>query len=144
MRGFPRLQNTKTRFQRRAAPYGLDRALLMLLALTSLWADIAWNLTQEYRHAETSARTDASNLVRSIEAIDQQLLLLRKLYLRDRAHFDLSTIARSGYLLPDLTLQVTIIDRLGLMRLSNLGPITGPVDLSDREHIHVHMNGDAR
>jgi PAS domain S-box-containing protein len=141
----------KTPLLLRDAPEWLGRALLILLSLTLIWGSIAWNLRQEHRHIEADARTDASNLartfeenlLRSVEAIDQQLILFRALYSRDPTHFDFSTVPGGGNLLQGLTLQVGVIDRQGFVQISNLGPVAKPVDLSDREHFRVHLNGNA-
>ena len=70
-------------------PYSFGAACLFLCLVAVIWGLIVHSLSQEYQKAERVARSDAAllsrimeeNLLRSIEAIDAQLRLLRDLYI---------------------------------------------------------------
>ncbi len=119
---------------------------LVGLVLVMLWTSIFLHLSQERSQAERAAWEDGGNLAsgfgesigRTIEAVDQVMLMIRALYRADPQHFDIATLAPGNQVLSDFTLQISLTDSHGIMLGSNLGPSAG-VDLSDREHIRVHM-----
>ena len=124
------------------------RCLLLLGVLVLIWGSVALQLHQELRATEHNASEDTSilaqafeeNVIRSIHSIDQVLLFVRDSYARDPVRFDLQSWARERPFLNDQTLQIALIDPRGMLVQSNLGSITAPVDLSDREHFRVHVN----
>jgi len=124
------------------------RCLLVLGVLMLIWGGIALQLNQELRATERDAMEETSilanafedNVIRAIHSIDQVILFVRDSYARDPARFDLLSWARERPFLNDQTLQIALIDPHGMLVQSNLGPITAPVDLSDREHFRVHVN----
>jgi signal transduction histidine kinase/AmiR/NasT family two-component response regulator/HPt (histidine-containing phosphotransfer) domain-containing protein len=123
-------------------------SVLALCVLLLIWGSVTMQLRQELRAIEHDANEDTSilanafeeNVIRSIHSIDQVILFVRDSYARDPARFDLMGWARARPFLNDLTLQISLVDAHGLLVQSNLGPITTPVDLSDREHFRVHVN----
>jgi signal transduction histidine kinase/ActR/RegA family two-component response regulator len=120
-----------------------------LIAL--LWGGIAFNLWRDRHQAEQQAVADSANLARAfeeninrtIEAVDQTLLFVRDSYARDPTGFDLSTWARARPFLNELAIQISLVDKDGIVLQSNLGPVTGRIDLSDRPHFRVHLNTPA-
>jgi len=120
-------------------------ALLVGLTLALLWAGIGVSLWREYQLEQHAAVEDtrnlvrafSENLVRTVEAVDQTLLVVRDAYARDPSGFRLSTWATNAPFLNELALQITLIGPDGIVLQSNLGPVTSRVDLSDREHIRV-------
>jgi signal transduction histidine kinase/CheY-like chemotaxis protein len=135
--------------------YRLPRSVLTQLSLVALvivmlWTSIFLHLSQERSQAERAAWEDGGNLAsgfgesidRTIEAVDQVLLMVRALYRADPKHFDITTLAPGDQVLTDFTLQISLTDKRGMMLGSNAGPSAG-VDLSDREHIRVQMNDSA-
>ena len=118
-----------------------------------LWAGIAVFLTQQRSFLLLDAAHDTSsfarafqeNTTRTIEAIDRTLLFLRSSYAADPDGFDLPHWQRDGQVLDDITLQLSIIDRDGNLRASNLGPVQSGVNLGDRQHFQVQAAsaGDA-
>ncbi|MCW3475410.1 ATP-binding protein [Limobrevibacterium gyesilva] len=118
---------------------------LVLGLVIMAWAGIVVHLRQEYRQALQGAVQDTTNLARgfsenisrAFDAIDQTLLFARESYQRDPTRFDLTTWARSRQFTHGLTIQLTIIDAEGIVLMTNLGPVTSRVDLSDREHVRV-------
>ena len=126
----------------------LAHALLTGLALLLLWGGIGFNLWREHQLAQQGAvettqnlvRAFSENNVRTIESVDQVILFLREAYDRDPTHFNLRAWAAGRPVMNELALQISIIDRDGIVLQSDLGPVTQRIDLSDREHIRVHMN----
>ncbi len=131
--------------------YALGRqggAILGLCGIVLLWGGVLHSLTAERKEALRGATENAANLsrtfeediIRSIRAVDQTLLYVRDSYVRDPAHFDIATWATNTQFLTDLTFQISLIDKTGMMLGSSLAPATTRIDLSDREHFRVHRD----
>ncbi len=118
---------------------------LVAVALLLAWASIVAHLRdasaqareQALDNSRNIARAFEENIARTFDSIDQTLLFVRELYARDPAHFDLNTWARDGQFLHGVTSQISVVDRDGILIASNLGPIRGRIDLSDRAHIRA-------
>jgi len=123
------------------------RAGLVVLAIALIWTSIAAHLWQEHAQDEAAAIENASNLARGfgenvkgiVDGIDQDLLILRRVYTQDPGRFSLARLAPPNDIEGGVTVQMALTDASGIMLMSNL-PSTGRVDLSDREHIRVHLN----
>jgi signal transduction histidine kinase/FixJ family two-component response regulator len=121
-----------------------------LVAIAMLWIGIEFNLRSERDHAERSARQEAQNLARlfeehtrrAITEVDKTLLFIRQAYEEDRDGFDLRNWLQNQRHLADLTLQIALIGPDGIMLGSNIEGAAQRVDLSDREHFRVHVDGD--
>ena len=122
--------------------------ILGLCAIAVLWGGIFHSLSVERDQALQGAAQDTSNLarafeehiVRSIKAVDQTLLYVRDSYGKDPAGFDISAWAKNVQFLTDLTFQISLIDKDGIFRGSNLSSTGDRVDLSDREHFRVQRD----
>ena len=109
-------------------------------------------ITNERQHLIQQATVTSSNLtrafeehiIRTVQAIDQQIIFARNEYELNR---DLNSLHRmiqkSTAAVGDVIAQVAVIDRTGMMSYSNLQPPgqndNKPLDLSDREHFRVHL-----
>jgi len=121
-----------------------------VLVLAALWAGVFFQLDKERGLALTNAERDASNfaiafeehIVRTLKAIDQATAHFRIEFERERGPFDFAAWLKAHAPLRDVALQVTVIDEDRDVLWSSLGPIAGRVDLSDREHIRVHVERD--
>lgn len=119
---------------------------MILLAIILVWVSIVTHLVQERSQDALNAYQDSGNLARGfgeninriIEGFDRNLKLLRAAHALNPQDFDLAKIAPADRVLDDLTLQIAITDKAGIMTMGNL-PVQGRVDLSDREHIRVHF-----
>jgi signal transduction histidine kinase/DNA-binding response OmpR family regulator len=119
---------------------------LIALAIALIWASICARLMQEYRQYQDAAFAQVDNISRgfgesisrTIEAVDQFEIMIRALYRNDPQHFDIARLAPSNEVANDLALQISLTDRNGVLTGSNLDP-GQRLDLSDREHIRVHM-----
>ena len=123
--------------------------LPVIMAILLVWASIAAHLVQEHRQDEQAAIENTSNLARgfgenvnrTIEGVEQVMMILRNAYRHDPASFSLADLVPANDVLNGLTLQISAVDAHGIMTSGNL-PIEGRVDLSDRDHIKVHFNTD--
>ena len=121
--------------------------LLAMLAISLVWISIGAHLYQEHAENRASAIENTGNLARgfgenvnrTIEGVDQIMKVLRNAYAADPKHFDLAKLVPGNDILDAVTLQISAVDRSGIMTASNL-PMSGPVDLSDREHIKVQLD----
>src|SRR5262249_31055261 len=125
-------------------------AIFGMVIIAMLWAGVilkyAEDVRADKREAERTNRNFAmvfeENVLRSIGEIDKALLYLRRTIETRKDSADYSTIANSADVLSEIIVQIGIIDAKGIMRGSNAGPQPAPaIDLSDREHYQVHVNG---
>ena len=129
------------------APGWLTPLFLIVIPIVLVWVSIASHLEQEHAQNEQAGQENAANLARgfaedverTIESADQLLKVLRNARAPSPSSFDLTKLAPANDILNGLTLQIATTDKDGIVSASNL-PITGRVDLSDREHIKVHFN----
>ena len=120
-------------------------SLVTLLALLVVWSGVLGYLVHQRKRVEVEAFQTASDLARgfgesvsrTLEAMDQVFAMLRAFHRADPARFDIQALAPRDQVLNDLTLQIALTDARGMLQASNLGG--PPVDLSDREHIRVHL-----
>jgi signal transduction histidine kinase/DNA-binding response OmpR family regulator len=123
-------------------------AALALLGIVVLWGGVLYALTAQREQAFRGAVENTANLarafeehiIRSIKTVDQTLLYVRDSYAKDPEHFDIAAWTKATQFLPDLTFQITLIDKAGMMIGSNLASSGASLDLSDREHFRVHVD----
>ncbi len=121
--------------------YGL--AVLMTVGLVS--GSVYIHLANEFRKTEEStfAQTGnlalgfAENIQRSLEAIDQTLIYVRDAYSADPQRFDLTKWTRSGPVVGRPSVRISVLDASGALRSTNLGALSGKVDLSDSEIVQM-------
>ncbi len=139
--------------RRRWAPFRATYAFagLIAVAIALTWGSVYVHLLREYRQtlfdagqkAKNTAYGFAENLERSFELIDQSLLFLRESYLRDRESFDLVALSR-GPVLGRRKVQISVVDRDGLLLASSFGMVAGRVELADSELAWLHSPGEDR
>jgi diguanylate cyclase (GGDEF)-like protein len=129
---------------------GRSSVIFGMLLISMLWAGIALKHVEDLRTDERDAERTIQNfamvfeenVLRSIGEIDKALLYLRRTIENPKDDSDFASIANSADVVSEIIVQVAIIDAKGIMRASNAGPQPAPpLDLSDREHYRVHVNG---
>lgn len=118
------------------------RILLSLLPVVLIWSLIGGYLAQRHDVALAGATQDARNLGkafeesirRSVESIDTTIRAVRVTRAYDPLRFDLAQSERESGLARELTLQIALTDRDGLVIDSNLGKGGPPVSIADRVH----------
>lgn len=131
-----------------------QRALwLVWLSAVLLIGFICWYvsaLTAEDRERQIkTAANDLGNLTRVIQehadrtfrSADQVISFVQEGYLKRGNSLDLQDLTRRGVIDAEIFNQVGIIDSNGIYALANR-PVTGKLDLSDREHFRVHVAKD--
>jgi diguanylate cyclase (GGDEF)-like protein len=124
--------------------------ILGVAMMALLWIGAAFHLHSEYNRAiqdntqETSniARVLEENLTRNIQNIDRSLLFLRASWNAGTFETDLRRWANDTQDRREVELQISFIDKHGMLKASSLGPILKPTDLSDRDHFRAHLGHD--
>jgi diguanylate cyclase (GGDEF)-like protein len=116
------------------------------IMIAAIWGGIYFLSSQAYERAYEDGLRQGSNMARvfeeyiagAISGIDGELLVLRKLYQQDSAHFDFGKWI--DHTTSKLTVHFSITGADGIIRLSTLGPVSALVDISDREPFRVHVD----
>ena len=122
-------------------------ALMVVFSVGAVWITAFYELNRSersYLH-EAELRTAVSAQVfaeysrSTIKRLNELILDTRDNWNGDWRHFAREIRAQQGNI-QDLTFQVSVIDKDGLLAFSNLAPPTERMDLSTREHFLVHKN----
>ena len=120
---------------------------LGVVMIAAIWGGIYFLTVEAHDRAYEDGLRQGSNLTRvfeeyiahAISGIDGQLLVFRKLYGQDPAHFAFDSWIDSATTQSNLTVHFSITGPDGIIRLSSLGPVSSIVDISDREPFRVHV-----
>jgi len=121
--------------------------LFLLVCLSLMWGVISIGLFQLRTTAERESFRDVSNVSQlyaqevnsTIETIDLSLIGLRGNWLRNRQDFPEIVSNLENMLKDKLIFQIAVTDARGIMAFSSVDRAAGALDLSDREHIRVHL-----
>ena len=128
----------------------LGTALVLVLA----WTLVLYVLNVTWHNAMDSQTRQNSNLARALEeqtvrvlaAVDQATLRMRAAVQASEFETDdFKRFANETGLAPQILTQLSLIGPDGRFIGSNLDPLgdkTGPIDLSDREHVKVHFEAE--
>ncbi|MEY4751312.1 MAG: hypothetical protein RIQ60_3526 [Pseudomonadota bacterium] len=119
----------------------------LLLALT--WLHIVQLVADSRSRELDAAARDLANLTRvseehaerTLRSADQVIQFVKERYLAEGDKLDLIGLTQRGVIEAEHFNQVGVIDAHGLYALANR-PITGRLDLSDREHFKVHLTAE--
>jgi signal transduction histidine kinase len=118
-------------------------AALVGLALYTKWQDA---LEAQERQSANLARVLQEQTLRVLAPIDQATLRMRDAVAKGSfSPPDYTRLANETGLVPDILTQLSLVGADGRFVASNLDPDgqkTGPLDLSEREHIQVHLEPD--
>lgn len=137
----------------------LDRTILLSLAVILLvvWGSVVWGLQSLHQTAIRNQIQESSNISRVLqEQTTRVLAIVDKLTLRANEstvaasrpggalqQIDTVRLTNETGLFPDILSQFSIVDAQGRFLSSNLDPSgekSAHVDLSEREHIRVHLH----
>jgi signal transduction histidine kinase/CheY-like chemotaxis protein len=114
-----------------------------------VWSSVAQQITRQSQDTRDQAWRDTGNfarameegVLRSVKQIEFNLEFLRSLAARTpQSHW--GALIKDLPVDPETTLQVAITDTRGMMIASSLDIAPSrPVDLSDREHVRIHLQG---
>lgn len=86
-------------------------------------------------------RFSQEHVIRTLRSADQVIRFVKSRYLDIGDRLNLKDLTAKGVIDAEIFNQIGIINAQGIYVLSNL-PITGRLDLSDREHFKVHVTAD--
>lgn len=123
--------------------------LIVILALILVWMTAAYEIYRSrqthLREAEVRTAVQAHVFAEysrsTLKRINEFMLNLRDDWKGDRAAFS-ALVQRRQENIDDLTFQVAIIDRDGILAYSNLAKANDRTDLSQREHFRVHLEAN--
>ncbi|MBB1074111.1 PAS domain S-box protein [Rhodoferax sp. 4810] len=134
--------------------YPFRRSLWMIwLAAALLLVLVAWHVTalirDDYQRQMATTQRDLANLTRvsqehadrTLRSADQVVRFVHERYQAMGNKLDLTALTQQGVIDAEIFNQVGIIDAKGIYVLANR-PVTGKLDLSDREHFRVHIAAD--
>lgn len=122
--------------------------LLALLCFAIIWMAAGYELYRshaDYTH-EAELRTSAQAQVfaeysrSTLKRINEFMLDVRDHWDGDWQKFS-TLVLKTKANIDDLTFQVGVIDKDGILAFSNLAPTTDRTNLSEREHFKVHQQG---
>lgn len=122
--------------------------LMVVSAIGLIWILVIAHQASNRIKAEEAALASAATLGRALEeellrtigALDQTLHYVRDGYTSAPKAFRMEDFQQKGRFLSKLAFQIGMTDAKGILLSSNLGS-EKPIDLSDREHIRVHLDG---
>jgi diguanylate cyclase (GGDEF)-like protein len=123
--------------------------ILGVAMIALLWNSIGYHRDVARQAALDAARLTTDNLaltfeeqmLRTIRGIDSTLLVLRAVYEKYPATFDLAEWTWHAGIVSDVVFQYSFIDRNGFLKATSTGPVS-PIDLRDREHFRVHVDSE--
>lgn len=114
---------------------------LTLAAFVWISSESRWReLDRAYVSVDHSARVFAEQVERTIRSVDADLKFTAYELVRDNAPDRLRALVNMGALSMDLLVQIAVVDAQGRTVATNMGPDPNLTDVSDREHIRVHLD----
>lgn len=120
------------------------------LLLISSWSAIVYKidnerqveLAQVFRNNANLARVFEEHTIRTIESVDQAIRFLRNQYERVGDKIDIAGYVKDGLIDDHIFTQLGIVDEKGIYRHGSIASGIG-TDVSEREHIRVHVPADS-
>ena len=131
-------------FQQPVTFLGIGMCLFLLAALVYLIRkdrDDAYQAA--LRNGANLAQVFEGYISRTITIADNTLRLLRSSYQQDPAGFDLAAWSRNPNVQNELTVQLTIAGRDGIIKASTFEGAVAGIDINDREHFRIHVDAAA-
>jgi hypothetical protein len=120
----------------------LTAAVLLSLTWWHVFALVGDNRAKELANTERDlanlTRVSQEHANRTFRSADQVIRFIQARYLELGDKLDLTALTNQGVIDAEIFPQVGIIDANGIYALANR-PVTGKLDLSDREHFKVHV-----
>jgi len=116
-----------------------------------VWSGVYFLGQEERERAVQDAKRQGSNLTRvfaeyiarAIRSTDSQLIILRKLYQRDGDNFRFENYIDVATAPIGLTLHFSITGPDGIIKLSNLGSLSSPVNIGELKQFKIHKDTKA-
>lgn len=138
--------------RRRAKLFKVRIVAVVTVLILTMWAIVATSVTSARRGAIERARSDGANLsaafsdevTHALGSITGVMELVADRMRMEGAAFDIQAWSREIPLMAAPTIQGAIIGPDGKLVSTTLHPHPEPIDLSDREHFRVHLDGSSK
>jgi signal transduction histidine kinase len=131
-----------THYRRIVPMLWLAAAVLLGLTWWHVFALVSDSRAKELANTERDlanlTRVSQEHANRTLRGADQVIRFIQSRYLELGNRLDLTSLTDQGVIDAEIFPQVGIIDAKGIYVLANR-PVTGTLDLSDREHFKVHV-----
>lgn len=117
--------------------------ITMFMFISFIFNEQALTRHSAQRDTENLARGFAETVNNSINDVDQIMMLMRSAYSANPVGIKLSDWTTARKFNTKLTVQISIVDRNGLLLQSSLDMPKTPVNLSDRAHFKAQLNPNA-
>ncbi|MBV8504482.1 MAG: PAS-domain containing protein [Alphaproteobacteria bacterium] len=119
------------------------------IVILAMWTTVAASITTAREAAMDRARSEGRNLAAAfadeltqiLDGVADAMEIVAQRMRTTRGDFDIHAWAREIPLLSKATLQAGIIGPDGRLVSTTLDPVPEPIDLSDREHFRIHLDG---
>jgi hypothetical protein len=123
---------------------GLLILLVWILILLTMRHANQIDFAETERESLVLTSVIAEQVSRSIRAIDNTLSFVAEDFTQPRESNRLQRLVESGGVRMDNLVLLSFVDGDGHLRQTNRGPSNPPIDLTDREHIRVHLDGKVK
>src|SRR6202011_178185 len=122
---------------------------VVIIIIAAMWVMVGASIMVAREAAMDRARSEGRNLAIAFAGEVTQILddvagameIIAQRIRAERGQFDIHDWAREIPLLSSATIQAAIIGPDGKLASTTLDPAPQPLDLSDREHIRIHLDG---
>ena len=135
--------------RRRCRATTIEIVAVGIIVILAMWTTVAASITTAREAAMDRTRSEGRNLAAAFADELTQILggvagameIVAQRMRTARGAFDIHTWAREIPLLSNATIQAGIIGPDGRLVATTLDPAPEPIDLSDREHFRIHLDG---
>jgi len=135
--------------RRRARAITFEIIVVGIIVILAMWAMVIASIMAEQEAAMDRTRSEGRNLTVAFAGEVTDILggvagameVVAKHMRAERGRFDIHAWARDIPLLSHGTIQGAIIGPDGRLVSTTLDPAPQPIDLSDREHFRIHLDG---
>jgi PAS domain S-box-containing protein len=135
--------------RRRCRATAIEIVAVGIIVIVAMWTTVAASITTAREAAMDRTRSEGRNLAAAFAGELTQILggvagameIVAQRMRTARAGYDIHAWAREIPLLSNATIQAGIIGPDGWLVSTTLDPAPEPIDLSDREHFRIHLDG---
>ena len=135
--------------RRRCRATTIEIVVVGIIVILAMWTTVAASITTAREAAIDRTRSEGRNLAAAfadelthiLGGVASAMEIIAQCMRTTHGAFDVHAWAREIPLLSNATIQAGIIAPDGRLVSTTLDPAPEPIDLSDREHFHIHLDG---
>ena len=116
----------------------LSLVIVWLVAFAAIDRDYSDSIRSTEQRVLNKSQIFSEYTISTIKRVDQIARESALAWTNDQSHFG-SFISRQVTLVQDIAFQISVIDKNGILLMTNRDPTVVRTDLSDREHFRVHQ-----